>query len=116
IRRDGKGEAKIEDCDSRLSHRATNAVHKSYCSLAGTYVSSAVDYSFASDSSSVIRQLDRSDGAIRPVARETRPHPGSATELCPPAFLCSGQGEFGLHGSSGYSRITAASGGVHWPQ
>jgi hypothetical protein len=49
-----------------------------------------------------IRQPDRSGDAGRPVALETRPHPGSSTELCPSAFLYSGQGEFDLHGSSGY--------------
>src|SRR5205807_4840001 len=47
-----------------------------------------------------ITQLDRSGGASRPAALETRSHPGSWTELCPLAFPCSGQCACGLHGTS----------------
>ena len=63
-----------------------------------------------------ITQLDRNGDASRPVALEKRRHPDPLTDLCLLAFLCSGQGEFGPHGSSGHNRITAASSGVHWRQ
>ena len=67
-------------------------------------------------SSSIITQLDRNGDASRPVALEKRRHPDPLTDLCLLAFLCSGQGEFGPHGSSGHNRITAVSSGVHWRQ
>ena len=60
-----------------------------------------------------IRRLERSGGASRLGALETRLHPDPWTELGPLAFPFLSPGEFGLHGSSGCNRQAGASGGVH---
>ena len=56
----------------------------------------------------IIRQLGCSDGASRPGALETRPHPDPWTELCPPAFPFLSPGACGLHGNSEHSPIAGA--------
>jgi hypothetical protein len=61
----------------------------------------------------IIRRLERSGGASRLGALETRLHPDPWTELGPLAFPFLGPGEFGLHGNSGCNRQAGASGGVH---